>query len=98
MSTLTFIICCPLLAALVMAFLPRNFRVIIRGIALGATLLSAVFALKMFLQFNSGSIGYQFEQQVTWVEALRISYHVGVDGINVGLVLMGAIVAFAAAC
>src|SRR5260370_29797224 len=25
-------------------------------------------------------------------------YHVGVDGINVGLVLMGAIVAFAAAC
>src|SRR5262249_16053765 len=27
-----------------------------------------------------------------------ISFHVGVDGINVGLVLMGAIVAFAAAC
>src|SRR5262249_54325122 len=26
------------------------------------------------------------------------SYHVGVDGINVGLVLMGAIVSFAAAC
>ena len=29
---------------------------------------------------------------------LGISYHVGVDGINVGLILMGAIVAFAAAC
>ena len=28
----------------------------------------------------------------------RHSYHVGVDGINVGLILMGAIVAFAAAC
>src|SRR5213594_2623209 len=33
-----------------------------------------------------------------WVSALGISYHVGVDGINVGLVLMAAIVALAAAC
>ena len=32
------------------------------------------------------------------MHALGISYHVGVDGINVGLILMGAIVAFAAAC
>ncbi len=39
-----------------------------------------------------------FEQQIPWVESLGISYHVGVDGLNVGLILMGAIVAFAAAC
>src|SRR5205085_7019263 len=36
--------------------------------------------------------------QVPWIVSLGISYHVGVDGINVGLVLMGALVAFAAAC
>jgi NADH-quinone oxidoreductase subunit M len=35
---------------------------------------------------------------VPWVESLGINYHVGVDGLNVGLILMGAIVAFAAAC
>ena len=52
----------------------------------------------MFCQFVSGHVGYQFEQQIPWVESLGISYHVGVDGLNVGLVLMGAIVAFAAAC
>src|SRR5215471_11641289 len=44
-----------------------------------------------------GANGYQFEQQIPWVESLGISYHVGVDGLNVGLILMGAIVAFAAA-
>src|SRR6185312_13075426 len=38
------------------------------------------------------------DQQIEWVKSLGISYHVGVDGINVGLVLMGAIVGFAAAC
>jgi NADH-quinone oxidoreductase subunit M len=52
----------------------------------------------MFCKFQTGAPGYQFEQQIPWVQSLGISYHVGVDGINVGLVLMGAIVAFAAAC
>jgi NADH-quinone oxidoreductase subunit M len=77
---------------------PRNFRPVIRAVALCATLISALLALKMFLQFKAGTPGYQFEDQVTWVTSLGISYHVGVDGINVGLILMGAIVAFAAAC
>jgi len=98
MSTLTLIICCPLLAAILLAFIPRNFRVVIRAIALAATLLSMLLAVTMFLQFRTGADGYQFEQQISWVQSLGISYHVGVDGINVGLVLMAAIVAFAAAC
>src|SRR2546423_1203295 len=98
MSPLTYILGWPLLAAIALAFVPRNFRVIVRAGAIGATLLSALLALKMFLQFNPGAGGFQFEQQLSWVQSLGISYHVGVDGINVGLVLMGAIVAFAAAC
>jgi len=98
MSTLTYIIGWPLLAAVVLAFVPRSLRVVMRGVALGATLISALLALKMFLSFETGVSGYQFEQTIPWVSALGISYHMGVDGINVGLVLMGAIVAFAAAC
>ncbi|MBO12747.1 MAG: proton-translocating NADH-quinone oxidoreductase subunit M [Planctomycetaceae bacterium] len=42
--------------------------------------------------------GFKFTQQAEWIPSLGISYHVGVDGINVGLVLMAALVAFAAAC
>ena len=101
MSILTFIICCPLLAALLLAFVPNSFRVVMRGVAVLATLISALLAVLMFLLFNGaqvGATGYRFEQQIAWVSALGISYHVGVDGINVGLILMGAIVAFAAAC
>src|SRR6266850_2526160 len=98
MSILTLIICCPLLAAILLAFIPRNFRVVVRAVALAVTLLSALLAVTMFLQFRTGADGYQFQQQISWVQALGISYHVGVDGINVGLILMGAIVALAAAC
>jgi len=98
---LTFIICCPLAAAILLAFVPGKNRVVMRGVALLATLVSALLAVIMFVLFNGAEVaasGYRFDQQVPWVAALGISYHVGVDGINVGLVLMGAIVAFAAAC
>jgi NADH-quinone oxidoreductase subunit M len=98
MSILTYIIGLPLLAAIVLAFVPRNFAVVMRLIAIVATLASALLAIAMFAGFHADTTGYQFEQQIEWVKSLGISYHVGVDGINVGLVLMGAIVAFAAAC
>jgi len=98
MSTLTYIIAWPLLAAVFLAFVPRNFKVVMPIVAIVATFISALLAVKIFLQFKTGDVDYQFIQQISWVQDLGISYHVGVDGINVGLVLMGAIVAFAAAC
>jgi NADH-quinone oxidoreductase subunit M len=100
MSILTYIAGWPLLAALALIVVPRNFRVIIRAIAVLATLISAALAVKMFCQYAGATPdadGYRFVQQIPWVESLGISYHVGVDGLNVGLILMGAIVAFAAA-
>jgi NADH-quinone oxidoreductase subunit M len=101
MSILTCILGIPLIAALVLALVPRNYRVVMRGAAVLATFSSAVLAVVMFIRFNAvqgGSNGFKFEYQVPWIASLGISYHVGVDGINLGLILMGAIVAFAAAC
>jgi NADH-quinone oxidoreductase subunit M len=101
MSTLTYIVGWPLVMAVALAFVPRNFRFVIRAAALLATLISALLAIKMFLLFNAtpaGAAGYRFEQESPWVPSAGIGYHVGVDGINIGLILMGAIVAFAAAC
>src|SRR3974390_845469 len=75
MSILTQIAGWPLLAALALVVVPRNYRVIIRAIAVLATLITGVLAGKMFCQFVPGAAG-----------------------LKVGLILMGAIVAFAAAC
>jgi NADH-quinone oxidoreductase subunit M len=98
-SILTYIWGIPLLAVLALVVVPRNYRVVIRAIAVLATLISTVLAVKMFCAFSNtapDADGYRFVQQIPWVESLGISYHVGVDGINVGLILMGAIVGFAA--
>jgi NADH-quinone oxidoreductase subunit M len=98
---LTSIILLPFLAALAILVLPRNYRFLIRIVALVATLLALLLAAKLFFGFNAaapGVGGYKFIQRMAWVETLDINYFVGVDGINVGLIFMGAIVAFAAAC
>jgi len=42
--------------------------------------------------------GYTYTQEVKWVESLGISYHVGVDGIGVVMILMASLVAFTASC
>jgi len=95
---LTSIILVPLICALVIAFIPREIRFGIRVVALCATLVTAALSLILFFSFQTGLPGYQFELSRAWVPSLGISFHLGVDGINIGLILMGAIVAFAATC
>jgi len=101
MSILTLILILPLLGAGLVALLPRTAKAGIRAVALGSTALSMLLAIFAFLSFQgaaAGPGGYKFHQKVTWVSALDISYQVGADGINIGLILMGAIVSFAAVC
>ena len=100
MTTLTLILILPLLAAIGLAFVPRNYRFVMRLVTLVTTLLVALLAVTLFWQFNADEAGYQFVTTVPLLgaDALGIRCRLGVDGINVGLMLMGALVAFAAAC
>ncbi len=100
MSPLTLIFLVPLLTAVVLALIPRNFRFVIRGLALLAALISMLIAIYAFCKFNSqpNASGFQFEERHAWATAAGISYHVGADGLNLGLILMGAVVLFAALC
>ncbi|MDA0750494.1 MAG: proton-conducting transporter membrane subunit, partial [Verrucomicrobia bacterium] len=101
MSILTFILALPLLGAGVIALMPKSAKGGIRTVALATTGLSMLCAILAFLTFNGaaeGEGGYKFYQKVAWVTALDINYQVGADGINIGLILMGAIVSFAAVC
>ncbi len=97
-SLLTHIFAWPLAGAIVLLFLSKERKDLIRMVALATTAASLLFSVAMFFGFDPEISGYQYEHEVLWVESLGISYYVGVDGINVGLVLMGAIVGFAAVC
>ncbi len=98
MSPLTLIILLPLLAAVGVAFVPRSFRLLIRFTALLSTFVPMIVSLALFVMFDTAQGGVQFGQKADWVPSLGIQFYVGVDGINVCLVLLATIVAFAAAC
>lgn len=100
MTTLTLIFALPLLAAIALAFAPRKAAFIPRAVAVGVTFVTMLLAGLMFWKFDAKAEGYQFVSAIPWLgaESLGIACKFGVDGLNIGLVLMGAIVAFAAAC
>ncbi len=103
MHTLNWIIGFPLWSALLLCLVPRNYRFVMRLVAVVVTFLVMVLAVILFCRFDhapADPAGFKFVQQIPWwgVESLGLGYRVGVDGLNVGLVLMSAVVAFAAAC
>lgn len=94
---LTTIFLIPLLGALLSLAIPASLRVLHRGVAILATGLSAILSLFLLFGFQTGVEGYQFVHKVAWIPSIGLNYHVGVDGINLGLVIMAAWVSFAAA-
>lgn len=87
----------PLLGAGIVILLPHKRYSEIRFVAIGATFLTLVLALFLFLNYNPQFKGYQFTTSIPWVPSLGISYHVGLDGISVVMVLLHAILSLSGA-
>ena len=88
-TIITFI---PLLAALLIAIFPARNRKSIRLTALIGSLISTLLALSLVLQFVPGK-GLQFVQKLVWIPSIGVDYFVGIDGLNLLLVLLVAILA-----
>ncbi len=94
----------PLLAAVVIAFIPNDAKDMARGIALIAALISTVFSVITFVGFDRASTAMQFHTTIDWVTIqnafsslpLTVSFAFGVDGISLPLFgLVGIVSIFA---
>jgi NADH-quinone oxidoreductase subunit M len=88
---LSLILFIPTAAALILLALPAQRVKLIRWFAFGASLIPLALAVFAWTQFQSGKPGFQFEEQVTWYAALSSSYHLGIDGISLPLILLTAL-------
>jgi NADH-quinone oxidoreductase subunit M len=88
----------PFVTALLVLIVPANYRVIIRAISILGAFATAAVTVGLFAGFQSGNAGLQYEKLIPWVSVggVNLSYHVGVDGLNIGLILVSGLVGFAA--
>src|SRR3990170_107103 len=91
---LSIIIFTPISMALVILLLPAERHGLIRGFALTAAVIAAGLSIVAFVSYDQAAGGYQFVEQLSWIPALGISYYVGVDGMNLPLVLLTGVVIF----
>ncbi|MGC1912688.1 MAG: NADH-quinone oxidoreductase subunit M [Candidatus Acidiferrales bacterium] len=85
---LSVIIFLPMLSVAALLLLRGQDREWIRRIALVASLAEFVVSLLVLPGFVTGDSGYQFVEQHAWIPGAHISYHLGVDGISLFLVLL----------
>ena len=87
-NLLTLTLFTPVLAAAVLFFLPSEEKKLIRWFAFFLSLIPLGFALAIWFGFDPGQPGFQFEEKAVWYAAINSSYHIGVDGISLTMVLL----------
>jgi NADH-quinone oxidoreductase subunit M len=80
----------PLLGAVLTAIVRKEkFSKIL---SLGISSVVFLIVLYLFLNFNWSAQGFQYVKRFEWIPSLGISYHVGVDGMAISLLLMTSLV------
>jgi NADH-quinone oxidoreductase subunit M len=69
-------------------FWPRASAYETKRDALGVSLATFVLSFLCYLAYDSGGAPLQYVEDITWIEALKVRYHLGVDGISLPLILL----------
>ena len=85
---LSTIVLLPAVGSLVVLALPRRRSELVLPVAVALSLLVLGAACWLAASFVVGPGDFQFEEQVTWYEPWGVSYHLGVDGISLLMVLL----------
>ncbi|MDP3372256.1 MAG: NADH-quinone oxidoreductase subunit M [Candidatus Paracaedibacteraceae bacterium] len=62
-----------------------------KAVALWISSLNLILALTMWSQFDPADLNFQFVEKHSWIESMRCSYHLGVDGISIYFVLLATL-------
>lgn len=91
---LTIMIFLPLVGALALYLVPKP--IAWRWIAVITSALVLVVGIVLAVLFNWQRGTLQFEERVDWIPTLGASYHLGIDGLSLPLILLSALLTFLA--
>jgi NADH-quinone oxidoreductase subunit M len=78
----------PLVGFLVLLFVPRDREDNIRTVALAVSIVAFLLSLGLIAGFDRNNAEMQFELNLPWIASPEISYHIGVDGLSLWLVIL----------
>ncbi len=87
---LSIILFIPLIGAVVIALMKDNAKSLIKILGIGFSLASFVASVFLFLKFDGTNPNMQFVEKYDWISSLHTSYHLGVDGMSMLLVVLTA--------
>jgi NADH-quinone oxidoreductase subunit M len=90
LPVLTLLVLLPLVGGVAVLLLGRGRDRAARQVALATSLVTLGVAVIAWLQFDAASADYQFVERYSWLPDFGISYHVGLDGISLFLVVLTA--------
>ncbi|MEI8344467.1 MAG: NADH-quinone oxidoreductase subunit M [Candidatus Omnitrophota bacterium] len=86
----------PLAGSLVILFLPKQKVPLIRWVATAASLVTLALSILLVVRFSQTQTTMQFEEKALWIGSINVWYHLGVDGISVGLIFLTTLLGFLA--
>lgn len=92
--TLSLTILVPFITCLLILLVPPERKTVIRVMAAAATSITLLTSLWLCFRFDFAKGGIQFEERMEWVPLAGVSYHLGVDGVSITLVLLTAFIIF----
>ena len=81
----------PVIGAVVVALIPASRSAWVRQVALLFAAVAGGLSIYLLTQFESGAAGFQFVTRAPLSESLGISWHLGVDGISLFLLVLTGI-------
>lgn len=88
---LTLLVVLPVIGSLLVALLSGSRPEWIKLTALVSSVSNAALSLWLLAVFKSGEAGFQFVSQHVWISQWGISWHLGVDGISLFLIVLTGI-------
>ena len=85
---LTALVVVPLLAALLVAVLPKQRLDVIRMVGILGSVATGVLAAYLLIRFKAGNGNYQFVTDHVWIKSFGIHWKLGVDGISLFLIAL----------
>jgi NADH-quinone oxidoreductase subunit M len=77
-----------LAGSLTLLLFGRENEKLIKYFGLGISLIVFVLSLILYFNFDQQKEGFQFIHKFDWIQDLNISYHVGIDGMSLLLILL----------